>query len=1050
MRRHRKIHAAVAFALLATISAAASPVPAFAEAPRTEISVVTSAAASPLEKTVAIELAEWLRRLYPADRFATASRLPADGDAIALGTIADPWVRRLAAPAAPTDPESYVVAVATDRARRIGVIAGADPRGAAYGVYRLLETLGCGFFLCGDTAPPPCAARFSFAGWSLKDRPLVRERIVFDWHNFLSGCSTWNLPDWQRWTDQAQKMGYNAIMVHAYGNNPMVSFTYDGKTKPVGYLSTTVRGRDWSTMHVNDVRRLWGGSVFDASVFGADAALGPDETRAAAAQRLMHDVFDHAAGRGMDVFFATDVDTVSANPQQLIRALPEHARFAIQTQVVAWMGQEAGRMWLADPDTPEGYRYYQAQAEALLAAYPQITCLVLWFRRGGTPWMEFKLREMPPRWQEEYRAELAKTPDAAELWHAHNLFALGKVLRAWERALQAAGHGRVQLATGTWDFEFLAPCDRFLPPHVKLIGLDYAVLHDRSQLSAAEARQALRRIGERRSVIPVIWAQHDDGAYVGRPYTPDTDFFAKLADAHASGFGIIHWTTRPLDLFFTSHVRQVWQSTKNEPLSTTCTEAAARLFGPAAQGPMGEYLRHWLSDAPKFGRETTDWFIDRPLGDVDAVVARCARRRQTLDSVVVDELSDEARDRLDYFRGLETFIADFYRTHARFQQSQQRLQAGDLPGAQAEMAACDPASVIEQFARFSSLGGITRGEQGLVVSLNTRWLSHVIRHRQALGMEPVRLNFAPTSHDPLAQSPGKFTFHFDAERAVWQCLGTHEVGADVLTLPVETEPGGAADAPAAWTEICRTGVESDRPILWRMQPIMAQDSRGLSGPASLPAGKYRLRLLLIDPSSTAAGQRVFDVSVACGSSWEEYAFDSAPAAILRVVCQGNSENDWNSLVEVRLDAALAGDAASAVSASDALDGYPAQAVVDGDPQTRWAARGEGQWLQFRLDSAAQPARIGFQWYAGDKRQARFEVQTSPDGISWNAVKNLRRAVEARHATERVDIFQLAGKRNQIVVRDYDLDLGSGGSVDVRLAPIQGPAIVCGAVLEPVQ
>ena len=62
---------------------------------------------------------------------------------------------------------------------------------------------------------------------------------------------------------QSQKMGYNAIMVHAYGNNPMVSFTFNGKTKPVGYLSTTVKGRDWSTMHVNDVRRLWGGQVFD-------------------------------------------------------------------------------------------------------------------------------------------------------------------------------------------------------------------------------------------------------------------------------------------------------------------------------------------------------------------------------------------------------------------------------------------------------------------------------------------------------------------------------------------------------------------------------------------------------------------------------------------------------------------------------------------------------------------------------------------------------------------------------------------------------------------
>jgi hypothetical protein len=56
---------------------------------------------------------------------------------------------------------------------------------------------------------------------------------VFNWHDFLSGCSTWNLPEWKAWTLQSQKQGYNAVMVHAYGNNPMVSFTFHGKTKPV-------------------------------------------------------------------------------------------------------------------------------------------------------------------------------------------------------------------------------------------------------------------------------------------------------------------------------------------------------------------------------------------------------------------------------------------------------------------------------------------------------------------------------------------------------------------------------------------------------------------------------------------------------------------------------------------------------------------------------------------------------------------------------------------------------------------------------------------------
>ena len=84
----------------------------------------------------------------------------------------------------------------------------------------------------------------------------------------------------------------------------------------------------------------------------------------------------------------------------------------------------------------------------------------------------------------------------------------------------------------------------------------------------------------------MIWAQHDDGNYIGRPYTPFPEFHAKLADAKAGGFGIIHWTTRPLDLFFASHTKQVWQSTKDQPLRTTCDEMAERSFGacPAGDG----------------------------------------------------------------------------------------------------------------------------------------------------------------------------------------------------------------------------------------------------------------------------------------------------------------------------------------------------------------------------------------------------------------------------------------------------------------------------------
>jgi hypothetical protein len=801
-------------------------------APAETVVVVSS------ERLPASELARYLSRIYPQTRFVTASKPPVAGKAVLVGS--DASVRSMVPDADLSKPESYAVCSVSRCDLQLGVIAGADARGTMYGVYALLEKLGCGFYLSYDAMPPARTGPFSFDGWSLASAPLVRDRFVFNWHNFLSGCSTWNLEDWNRWTDQSQKQGYNGIMVHAYGNNPMVSFTFNGKTKPVGYLSTTVKGRDWSTMHVNDVRRLFGGEVFNAPVFGADAAQVPDKQRAAAAQKLMHGVFAHAQQRGMEVFFANDVDTGSANPQELILTLPENARFATRTKAGGMTGVKGEgdmQFWLANPETPEGYRYYKAQVAALLKAYPQITCLVVWFRNGGTPWMDFKLAELPPAWQAEWKAEIARTPEAEKLWHAPQMFAIGKIVRAFERALKEIGCQRVQLAAGTWDFKFLAPCHRFFPPHVKLIGLDYGVLHGKPQLGDDESRQVLREVAAHRPVVPVIWAHHDDGNYIGRPYTPLAQFSTKLAGAKACGFGIIHWTTRPLDLYFKSHAEQVWSATEDRPLRATCDDMAARSFGAGARETMGAYLERWVTDAPNFARETTDFFIDRPLTNITQVVTGCRERLK-----LIEPVKNEAAA---YFRRLENFIIAFYETHEQFQNAQAALKKGDLAAARAALAARRPEPVIEQFAKFSSLGGITRGEQGTVVSLNTRWLPHIIRLRQQLGLEPVRHNFGPISHDPLAQLPGRFTFHFDAEHRLWQTLGAEETGARTFSTP------------NADNELCRSGIESDKPLTLTLRPI--------AGPkkdtATLPAGDYRLRLLMLDPVSRTAGQRLFSVSV---------------------------------------------------------------------------------------------------------------------------------------------------------------------------------------------
>jgi hypothetical protein len=836
-----------------------------------EVSVVTAAGAGTVEREAAKDLLRILGTLYPRDRFLEVSKLPVSGKAILIGREGDDDVRKLLGEAAPGAAESYRVRHVSQPAREIGLVAGADARGTSYGVYAVLERLGCRFTISGDALPEPSATFFSFENWHLDNQPLVRERVAYNWHNFLSGCSTWNLGDWKRWIEQSRKMGFNTIMVHAYGNNPMAAFDFEGVPKPAGWLSTTIKGRDWSTMHVNDVRRMFGGEVFSGPAFGADAGLVPDESRVAAAQALMRDVFAEAGKLGLGSAFCLDVDTPSANPPEQILRLPESARFEVNGATLT-MGKAAPkRLWIPNPDTPEGYAYYRAQVEGLVRAYPGMTQLVVWYRRSFTPWMELTPADFPPAWRQEYAAELERTPEAGKYWRAPGLFAVGKIVRAFERALKEIPGNKATLAAGTWAFECLPGADRFFPKGLPLVHLDWEILNGKPQLAEAAPRAPLREVGARRPVIPIVWAHHDDGQYVGRPYVPFSEFASKLEDAKASGYGVVHWTTRPLDLYFASLAKQVWSQSKDEALSHTCHALAATWFGEANRGTMGEYLESWLATAPQFGRDTSDRFMDRKLTRIPEVLAGCRTRLALIERARGLTSTPEQRERLAYYEGQEHFIAAMHEAQGKFQDSMEKLQGGDREAARSALSGIRYRELIEDFARYCSLGGITRGEQGLVVSLNTRWLSHIVRLRQALGEEPLRIRFSATAHELMAQSPGSFTFHFERTHELWECWGAKETGAELFSLPVgATVERGSL--PAGWEEFGQSGLLSSKPLTLELRPILA-----IMGPRDgaimrLSPGEYRLRLLFSEPDSVKAGERVFRLETNTTSAGTDAAF----------------------------------------------------------------------------------------------------------------------------------------------------------------------------------
>ncbi len=123
-------------------------------------------------------------------------------------------------------------------------IRGKTPRAFVHGVHGLLKQLDWNFYLSFEV-PPVDPRPLDFSAILIENAPLKERRILFNWHNFLSGCTGWDDEQWQQWIDNGARIGFNTIMVHAYGNNPMRSFSFNGQEKELGYLTTTQKGRDW-------------------------------------------------------------------------------------------------------------------------------------------------------------------------------------------------------------------------------------------------------------------------------------------------------------------------------------------------------------------------------------------------------------------------------------------------------------------------------------------------------------------------------------------------------------------------------------------------------------------------------------------------------------------------------------------------------------------------------------------------------------------------------------------------------------------------------------
>src|SRR6266581_6369433 len=118
---------------------------------------------------------------------------------------------------------------------------------------------------------------------------------------------------------------------------------------------------------------------------------------------------------------------------------------------------------------------------------------------------------------------------------------------------------------------------------------------------------------------------------------------------------------------------------------------------------------------------------------------------------------------------------------------------------------------------------------------------------------------------------------------------------------------------------------------------------------------------------------------------ERYAFPTTSGRYLRIVGHGNSASSWNSITEVAiLGTALSAMPVASVVAS-ANDGNVPQNTLDKSLATRWSAQGDGQWIRYDLGALVAIDHVDIAWYLGDTRASSFDIQVSPDTVTWTKV-----------------------------------------------------------------
>jgi hypothetical protein len=282
--------------------------------------------------------------------------------------------------------------------------------------------------------------------------------------------------------------------------------------------------------------------------------------------------------------------------------------------------------------------------------------------------------------------------------------------------------------------------------------------------------------------------------------------------------------TRPLDIYFKSTANQVWSKTKDEALEKTCQQFANAAFPNENNNTFSKYLETWLNEAPIFGRETSDLFIDHQFKNVDLIISKSLNREKMLSNLI-----DSENEHINYFIQNEKFIQQVVINQSLLDSAFHLYTLNNWEAVKSIVTNLSPERAIKLYAELIQNGETTRGEKGVLITLNSCWLPYFNGLKQALGEAPVKINFAPTYHDILGMLPASFAFHFEEDESFWQVIGPKQISNSKTVLNSEVE-----------NPVSQTGIQLLGSGHIYIKPFLNKSEKITPG---FKEGQYKLELL---------------------------------------------------------------------------------------------------------------------------------------------------------------------------------------------------------------